>query len=143
MKTPPAPGVSARSVASAPAVQDSAAAIFRLRCRALSRTELASSKNSDIVSSDPANAARGLVSFNGSRCSHQSGRNSFGLAGLLATAEVTMMLALHPNLARLYSEAVARLHEELANPEFASEARSVLRSLIKTIMIRPAPPAGR
>ncbi len=62
--------------------------------------------------------------------------------GLLATAEVTVMPALHPNLARLYSEAVARLHEELANPDLASKARSVLRSLIKTIVVRPGTSRG-
>jgi hypothetical protein len=41
--------------------------------------------------------------------------------------------AIHPNLARLYREKVARLEEELADPEIAAEAKSVLWSLIKTI----------
>ena len=51
--------------------------------------------------------------------------------------------AIHPNLARLYRDKVARLEEELADPEIAAEAKSVLRSLIKTIKVTPAPSAAR
>ena len=50
--------------------------------------------------------------------------------------------AIHPNLARLYRDKVARLEEELADPEIAAEARSVLRSLIKTIKVTPGARRG-
>jgi site-specific DNA recombinase len=50
--------------------------------------------------------------------------------------------AIHPNLARLYRDKVARLEEELADPEIAAEAKSVLRSLIKTIKVTPGPKRG-
>jgi hypothetical protein len=50
--------------------------------------------------------------------------------------------AIHPNLARLYRDKVARLEEELADPEIAAEAKSVLRSLIKTIKVTPGTRRG-
>ena len=50
--------------------------------------------------------------------------------------------AIHPNLAEHYRNAVARLHDELVDPELAAEAKSVLRSLIKTIMIVPGAKRG-
>jgi DNA invertase Pin-like site-specific DNA recombinase len=50
--------------------------------------------------------------------------------------------AIHPNLARLYREKVTRLEEELADPEIAAEAKSVLRSLIKTIKVTPGAKRG-
>jgi hypothetical protein len=45
-------------------------------------------------------------------------------------AHLEPLPAIHPNLARLYREKVARLEEELADPEIAAEAKSVLWSLI-------------
>jgi site-specific DNA recombinase len=45
--------------------------------------------------------------------------------------------AIHPNLAQLYRHKVAQLEEELADPGIAAEAKSVLRSLIKTIRVTP------
>jgi hypothetical protein len=48
-------------------------------------------------------------------------------------AHLEPLPAIHPHLARLYREKVARLEEELADPEIAAEAKSVLWSLIKTI----------
>ena len=50
--------------------------------------------------------------------------------------------AIHPNLARLYRDKVARLEQELADPEIAAEAKSVLRSLIKTIKVTPGTKRG-
>ena len=50
--------------------------------------------------------------------------------------------AIHPNLARLYRDKVARLEEELTDPEIAAEAKSVLRSLIKTIKVTPGARRG-
>lgn len=49
---------------------------------------------------------------------------------------------IHPNLAQLYREKVTRLEEELADPEIAAEAKSVLRSLIKTIKLTPGAKRG-
>jgi len=43
---------------------------------------------------------------------------------------------------RLYRNKVARLEEELADPEIAAEAKSVLRSLIKTIKVTPGAKRG-
>jgi site-specific DNA recombinase len=61
----------------------------------------------------------------------------------LETLPVEVALpAIHPNLARLYRDKVARLEEELADPEIAAEAKSVLRSLIKTIKVRPGARRG-
>ena len=50
--------------------------------------------------------------------------------------------AIHPNLARLYRDKVARLEEDLVDPEIAAEAKSVLRSLIKTIKVTPGAKRG-
>lgn len=50
--------------------------------------------------------------------------------------------SIHPNLALLYRNKVARLEEELADPEIAAEAKSVLRSLIKTIKVTPGAKRG-
>ena len=50
--------------------------------------------------------------------------------------------AIHPNLIQLYRTKVARLEEELADPEIAAEAKSVLRSMIKTIKIAPGAKRG-
>ena len=50
--------------------------------------------------------------------------------------------SIHPNLAELYRNKVARLEEELADPEIAAEAKSVLRSLIKTIKVTPGAKRG-
>ena len=52
------------------------------------------------------------------------------------------MPSIHPNLAALYRTKVARLEEELADPEVAAEAKSVLRSLIKMIKITPGAKRG-
>lgn len=45
--------------------------------------------------------------------------------------------SIHPKLAELYRQKVARLEEELADPEIAAEAKSVLRSMIKVINVTP------
>ncbi len=50
--------------------------------------------------------------------------------------------SIHPNLAHLYRSKVARLEQELADPELAAEAKSVLRSMIKTITITPGAKRG-
>ena len=52
------------------------------------------------------------------------------------------MPAIHPNLAQLYRNKVERLQEELADPEIAAEAKSVLRSLVKTIKVTPGAKRG-
>ncbi len=59
-----------------------------------------------------------------------------------APAEAPPMLAIHPNLAQRYRDAVARLEEELEGPELAAEAKSMLRSLIKTIKVFPGAKRG-
>ena len=43
---------------------------------------------------------------------------------------------------KLYRHKVARLEEELADPEIAAEAKSVLRSLIRTIKVTPGAKRG-
>jgi site-specific DNA recombinase len=63
-------------------------------------------------------------------------------AHLQASPAEAPMPALHPNLARLYRDKVARLEEELADREGAAEAKSVLRSLIKTIKVTPGAKRG-
>ena len=64
--------------------------------------------------------------------------------GQLESAPVEAPLpAIHPNLTQLYRDKVARLEVELADPEIAAEAKSVLRSLIKTIKITPGPRRGK
>ena len=45
--------------------------------------------------------------------------------------------AIHPKLSELYRSKVERLEEELADPEIAAEAKSLLRSMIKTIVVTP------
>lgn len=49
---------------------------------------------------------------------------------------------IHPNLAELYQRKVACLENELADPEIATEAKSVLRSLIKMIKVTPGTERG-
>jgi len=58
-------------------------------------------------------------------------------ASLEALPVEAALPTVHPNLAQLYRHKVARLEEELADPEIAAETRSVLRSLIKTIKVTP------
>lgn len=53
------------------------------------------------------------------------------------------MPAIHPNLAQIYNDKVAQLEKELADPAVAAEAKSVLRSMIKTIVISPGPERGQ
>ncbi len=55
----------------------------------------------------------------------------------------TPLPSIHPNLAELYRHKVARLEEELADPEIAAEAKSVLRSLIKMIKVTPGTNRGQ
>jgi hypothetical protein len=50
--------------------------------------------------------------------------------------------AIHPNLARLYREKVRRIEEELADPDIAAEAKSVLRSMIRKIVVLPGDARG-
>ncbi len=52
------------------------------------------------------------------------------------------MPAIHPNLTERYRSAVFRLEEELADPELAAQAKSILRTLIKTIKIFPGAKRG-
>jgi hypothetical protein len=47
------------------------------------------------------------------------------------------MVRLHPNLAEIYREKVARLHEELNRPELRDEASAALRSLIDEVRLVP------
>ena len=58
------------------------------------------------------------------------------------TAEPPALPSIHPNLAERYRNAVARLQDEIADPELATEAKSVLRSLVKTIMVYPGTKRG-
>jgi len=44
---------------------------------------------------------------------------------------------LHPNLAQIYRDKVARLHEELNRPELREEASAVIRSLIEEVRLVP------
>jgi DNA invertase Pin-like site-specific DNA recombinase len=63
--------------------------------------------------------------------------------GQLESAPVESPLpAIHPNLAQLYRDKIARLEVELADPEIAAETKSVLRSLINTIKITPGTRRG-
>jgi DNA invertase Pin-like site-specific DNA recombinase len=50
--------------------------------------------------------------------------------------------SIHPNLAELYRGKVARLEEELADPEVAADAQSLLRSMISAIVITPGAKRG-
>lgn len=45
---------------------------------------------------------------------------------------------LHPNLASVYADRVAHLHEALADPTSRDEALAILRSLIERVVVRPA-----
>jgi site-specific DNA recombinase len=63
-------------------------------------------------------------------------------ANLLRVVPAQSMSAIHPNLAQLYRDKVVRLEEELANPEIAVEAKSLLRSMIRTITITPGARRG-
>ena len=46
-------------------------------------------------------------------------------------------IRLHPNLAEIYRDKVARLHEELNRPELRTEASAVIRSLIDEVRLVP------
>ena len=50
--------------------------------------------------------------------------------------------SIHPNLAKLYRGKVARLEQELADPEVAADAKSLLRSMISAIVITPGAKRG-
>ncbi|MEQ1696701.1 MAG: hypothetical protein ABL901_12750 [Hyphomicrobiaceae bacterium] len=52
------------------------------------------------------------------------------------------MLTIHPNISERYRSAVARLQAELADPELAAEAKSTLRTMIKTIKVFPGAKRG-
>ena len=45
---------------------------------------------------------------------------------------------LHPNLAQVYRDKVALLHEALANPSLRDEAMSILRGLIERVVLHPS-----
>jgi site-specific DNA recombinase len=49
---------------------------------------------------------------------------------------------IHPNLAEHYRSKVAQLQEELVDPELATEAKSMLRAMIKTIKVTPGDKRG-
>jgi site-specific DNA recombinase len=51
--------------------------------------------------------------------------------------------SIHPNLAKMYRGKVARLEQELTDPEVAADAKSLLRSMISTIVITPAAKRGQ
>lgn len=51
--------------------------------------------------------------------------------------------SIHPNLAAMYRSKVTRLEQELADPEVAAEAKSLLRSMISTIVITPGEKRGQ
>jgi site-specific DNA recombinase len=50
--------------------------------------------------------------------------------------------SIHPNLAQVYRDKVARLEAELADPAIAADAKSVLRSLIDKIVLIPGEKRG-
>jgi site-specific DNA recombinase len=56
----------------------------------------------------------------------------------LLAAPALPPVRLHPNLAPLYRERVAKLHAALANPESRTEALELVRSLIDRVELRPA-----
>jgi site-specific DNA recombinase len=58
------------------------------------------------------------------------------LSSAVAAAPATAV-RLHPNLAEIYRDKVARLHEELNRPELREEASAALRSLIEEIRLVP------
>jgi hypothetical protein len=53
------------------------------------------------------------------------------------------MPAIHPNLAQLYSDKVSQLEKELDGPAVGADAKSILRSMIQTIIISPGPARGQ
>ncbi len=53
------------------------------------------------------------------------------------------MPAIHPNLAQLYSDKVSQLEKELDDPAVGADAKSILRSMIQTIIISPGPERGQ
>ena len=63
-------------------------------------------------------------------------------AELALPNNVVALPTIHPNLAQLYRDKVARLELELADPALAAEAKSVIRSMIKTIAVSPGPNRG-
>ncbi len=63
-------------------------------------------------------------------------------AALERTPPAPLLPAIHPNLAERYRGAVARIEEEPIDPGLAAEAKTLLRSLIKTIKIYPGERRG-
>jgi hypothetical protein len=57
--------------------------------------------------------------------------------GTLAAAGGPPVVLLHPNLAEVYRQKVARLEEALNEPAVRAEAADILRSLIDRIVLRP------
>jgi site-specific DNA recombinase len=55
----------------------------------------------------------------------------------LASAPEPPKIRLHPNLAGLYREKVARLEQALADPEIEAEAAAIIRSQIERITLTP------
>jgi site-specific DNA recombinase len=53
------------------------------------------------------------------------------------------MPSIHPKLAEHYCLLVERLQEELAEPELAASAKTMLRSMIKEIRITPGEKRGQ
>jgi site-specific DNA recombinase len=58
------------------------------------------------------------------------------LANAVAAAPAPAV-RLHPNLAQIYRDKVARLHEELNRPELREEASAAIRSLIEEVRLVP------
>jgi site-specific DNA recombinase len=52
-------------------------------------------------------------------------------------ARIAWLGALHPNLAEIYRQKVARLHEELNRPELREEAAAAIRGLIEEVRLVP------
>ena len=50
--------------------------------------------------------------------------------------------SIHPNLAEMYRGKVVRLEQELADPEVAADAKSLLRSMISAIVVTPGAKRG-
>jgi len=55
----------------------------------------------------------------------------------VAGAAVAPPVRIHPNLAEIYRQKVARLHEELNRPELREEASAAIRSLIEAVRLVP------
>jgi site-specific DNA recombinase len=64
-------------------------------------------------------------------------------ATLQQTTVEPAMPSVHPNLAEHYRLLVQRLQEELAEPELAASAKTMLRSMIKEIRITPGEKRGQ